>query len=453
MPSPSRAVAFEVLVRVEQDNAYANVALEAALASHPGIDPRDAALASELVHGVLRRQMALDAAVEHAAERTLDRLELPVRILLRLGSYQLIYLDRVPARAAVHETVEMAKEAGLSRAAGLINAVLRRVARKPLVPLPADPLARIAVEESHPLWLVRRWASRLGLDEARALCQANNQPAPLCLRTNLTLTTREKLLERLVAARPEAEIVAGRLANTAVILRGAGAPNALPGHAEGHFQVQDEAAQLIGCFTGHRSGTGLDVCAAPGGKACHLAERSLPEHPRGVIVALDISSHKLRRVAAESHRLRLPNVRCVAADARSVLPVKRGSQRTVLVDAPCSGLGTLRRHPELRYRRSEEDLLRLGALQWQILQAAADSIAPGGLLTFAVCSTEPEEWRAHRERVLSEWPGFEPAPPLSRGELGSPEADALASPESTFESWPHRHGVDGFAAFRLRRRG
>jgi 16S rRNA (cytosine967-C5)-methyltransferase len=452
MPSPSRVIAYEVLLRVERDGAYANVALEAALSNHPGLDPRDSALASELVHGVLRRQMALDAAVEHAAERALDRLELPVRILLRLGSYQLIYLDRVPARAAVHETVEIAKDTGLSRAAGLTNAVLRRVAREPLVPLPEDPLAKISVQESHPLWLVRRWATRLGLEQARELCHANNQPAPLCLRVNLTTTRREELLDRLRAAHPEGEIGPGHFATTAVTVRGAGAPTLFPGHAEGHFQVQDEAAQLVGRFTGHRAGPALDVCAAPGGKACHLAELSLSSQPRGEILAVDISWHKLRRVTAEALRLRLPNVRCLAADARSVMPVKPRSQHAVLVDAPCSGLGTLRRHPELRYRRTEEDLSRLGALQWQILGNAAESVSPGGLLTYAVCSGEPEEWRSHRERFLREHGDFEAAPPLPPGDLGSHDAAVLASPEATFESWPHRHGLDGFAAFRLRRR-
>jgi 16S rRNA (cytosine967-C5)-methyltransferase len=447
MPSPSRLIAYDVLVRVERDGAYANVALEAALAARPGMDPRDVALASELSHGVLRRQMALDAAIEHAAERSPDRLELGVRILLRLGAHQLIYLDRVPARAAVHETVEMAKGAGLSRAAGFVNAVLRRLAREPVVPLPDDPLSRIAIEESHPPWLVRRWAARLGPDEARELCRANNKPALLCLRTNLTRTTREALLREISEARPDGEVTTGRLADTALAIRDAGPPTLLPRYAEGHFQVQDEAAQLVGLFVDPRAVV-LDVCAAPGGKTCHLAESCAPD---GAVIALDLSWQKLRRVTSEAARLRLPNVSCFAADARSVLPVKPRSQQTVLVDAPCSGLGTLRRHPELRYRRREEDLQRLASLQWQILASAADGVAAGGVLTYAVCSAEPEEWRDHLTHFLGEHPDFEAAAPPS-GVRVSREAERLFAADGTLETWPHRHGVDGFAAFRVRRR-
>jgi 16S rRNA (cytosine967-C5)-methyltransferase len=448
VPSNSRAIAYEVLLRVERDGAYANTALEAALLREPDIDPRDTALTSELVHGVLRRQLALDAALAYAAERSLERIELPVRVLLRLGGYQLLYLDRVPEHAAVHETVELAKRVGLARAAGLTNAVLRRIARDPRVPLPDEALARISVEESHPLWLVRRWAARFGVEEARALCHANNQPAPLCLRVNVTRTRRETLLGAFRSAQPEAQIDLGRFADTALTLRGAGTATMLPGYREGDFQVQDEAAQLIGTFTDHRSGSGLDVCAAPGGKACHLAERSL--HAGSAILALDISSHKLRRVDAEAARLKLSNLHSVAADARSRLPVRPGSQHTVLVDAPCSGLGTLRRHPELRYRRQEEDLVRMSSLQWQILTSAADCVAPGGTLTYAVCSGEPEEWAAHRNRFLGERADFEPAPSPSES-FGSEEAAALVTPEGVFETWPHRQGLDGFAAFRLRR--
>jgi 16S rRNA (cytosine967-C5)-methyltransferase len=452
VPSSSRAISYDVLLRVERDGAYANAALEAALLREPDIDPRDAALASELVHGVLRRQLALDAALAHASERSLERIELPVLVLLRLGCYQLLYLDRIPEHAAVHETVELAKSTGLARASGLANAVLRRIARNPRVPLPDDPLARISIEESHPLWLVRRWAARFGMEEARALCQANNQPAPLCLRVNLTKTSREVLLTALRAAQPEAQIEPGRFAETAVTLRGAGAPVTLPGYREGHFQVQDEAAQLIGIFTDHRAGNGLDVCAAPGGKACHMAERSLHARTSSAILALDISPNKLRRVGVEATRLGLTNLHRFAADARSLLPVRPRSQNAVLVDAPCSGLGTLRRHPELRYRRREEDLARLSSLQWQILASAADCVAPGGTLTYAVCSGELEEWEAHRERLLGERSDFEAAPSPARS-FGREDAETIVSLPGVLETWPHRQGIDGFAAFRLRRTG
>ncbi len=448
MPSQARVIAAEVLARVERDGAYASHALEAALVAVPGIETRDAALASELVLGTLRRQLALDAALERAAERSVERLEIGVRTLLRMGAYQLLYLDRVPARAAVHETVELCKARGLARAAGLANAILRRLAREPVIPLPEDPVARLSVEESHPLWLVKRWVDRLGLEEATALCRTNNLPAPVGLRTNLGRSSRESLLESLRAARPEATIEAGRFSPAAISLLGAGAPARLPGHAAGLFQVQDEAAQLVGRLLapGPNAPT-LDTCAAPGGKSCHLAELG------GDVIAMDVALRKLLRARSEAERLGLV-LRCLVADASEPLPVPDRSQGFVLVDAPCSGLGTVRRHPELRYRREQGDLARLADLQLGILRQAARAVSPGGVLVYSVCSNEPEEGLSQRERLLAELPDFQsdPAPPLE----GFTEllAGSAHSPgeEGAFLSWPQRHGMDGFSSFRIRRR-
>jgi len=246
MASPARVIAAEVLTRVERDGAYASVSLDAAFAAAPQMDPRDTALASELVLGTLRRKLALDAALESAADRRMSEIEPLLQPLLRLGAYQLLYLDRVPAHAAVFETVELCKERGFGRAAGLCNAALRRLSRDPKVPLPSEPLQRLSVEESHPLWLVRRWVERLGLEQTAALCRANNQPAPLNLRVNARRGTRDTRLSELRAARPEASIAAGQFAPTAISLTGVGPVTRLPGFAEGGFQVQDEAAQLVG---------------------------------------------------------------------------------------------------------------------------------------------------------------------------------------------------------------
>lgn len=440
MVTRARAIAAEVLTRVERDDAFATVALEAALASER-LEPRDAALASELVLGTLRRKLALEAALELASERSFDKIEAALKPLLRLGAYQLLYLDRVPDHAAVGETVELCKERGLARAAGLCNAVLRRLAREPKVPLPEEPLSRLSIEESHPLWLVQRWAQAFGLEEARALCRANNQPAELHLRVNLTRATREGVIEALRSARPDAEVAAGRYAPTAVTLSHAGQVTKLPGFAEGHFQVQDEAAQLIGLLVAPTPGRPtLDVCAAPGGKSCHLAELG------GEVVALDVSAKKLERVKEEAERLGL-RLRCVAADAQNAFPVAPGSQAFILVDAPCSGLGTLRRHPELRYRRRESDLPALVDVQRRILSRALEALAPGGVLVFSVCSAEPEESVAHRTALLAEHPELSPeASPLLPPSDGAPwKADGQ------FLSLPHRHGLDGFGGFRLRR--
>jgi 16S rRNA (cytosine967-C5)-methyltransferase len=444
-PSLARSIAAEVLLRVERDGAYGNTALEAALAERPGIDRRDAALASELVHGVLRRQLALDHALSWVLDRPASQIEFRVLILLRLGAYQIRYLDRVPVHAAVNESVELCKVWGLARASGLCNAALRRLARDPDPPAPGDALLRLSIEESHPLWLVQRWVARLGLESARQLCEANNRPAPLMLRINLGRGTVAALEARLREAHPDAVLSTGRFAPEGIQIAGAGPASELPGYREGLFQVQDEAAQLVSRFCLPLEGAALDICAAPGGKACHLAELGARS-----VVAVDLSARKLQRVRSEAARLGLARVFPVTADARSPLPLRAGSFSHVLVDAPCSGLGTLRRHPEVRYRRTAEDLGRLASLQWQILLGGVGALAPGGVLVFAVCSNEPEEGEDHLRRLLAERPDLELAEPAAG--WASAAGRELAR-DGTFQSWPHRHGIDGFHAFRVRRRG
>ncbi len=433
--NPAREVAAEVLLRVERDGAWAGATLQAALDGRPGLDPRDAALAGELALGTLRRQLSLDSAIEGAAGRPVAEIELPVRILLREAAYQLLHLERIPPHAAVHEAVELTRAQGLGRASGFVNAVLRRIQRGPPPALPEDPAERLAIEQSHPVWLVRRWIARLGLAEARRLCEAENLPAPLCLRANARRTTAEALAARIREARPKARVEPGRFSPLAVNVLGAGPVGKLPGLREGLFQVQDEAAQLVSLYASPGRTPLLDICAAPGGKASHLAE--LGARP---VVALDLSPRKLGRVAAEARRLGLPLVP-VAADARA-LPVRREAWPFVLVDAPCSGLGTLRRHPELRWRRQPEDIPRLALLQRQILAEAAHAVAPGGRLVYAVCTTEPEEGSAQLDWLLAEQPDFVLDPP--------PGLDAVTT-GGVLSTSPALHGTDGFYAFRVRR--
>ncbi|MHB1843457.1 MAG: 16S rRNA (cytosine(967)-C(5))-methyltransferase RsmB [Deltaproteobacteria bacterium] len=440
-PTLARRLALEVLVRVERDEAFANAALAAALEGRPDLSPRDAALANELVFGTLRRQLRLDHALSAMAGRPMAELELPIRVALRLGALQLLFL-RVPARAAVDESVELVKSRGLARAGGLVNAVLRRLSREGEPPLPDEPIERLAVEESHPRWLVQRWVERLGLERARARCAANNRPAPLCLRVSPRIEPTE-LARRLALARPDATIERGQFAPRALELSGAGSPAQLPGQAEGHFQIQDQAAQLVALYAAPGPGPFLDVCAAPGGKACQLAE--LGAAP---VFALDISPRKLARVVDEARRLGPLEVLPLAADARLPLPFPPGSQQQLLVDAPCSGLGTLRRHPEVRYRRSPDDPPRMAALQREILARAVDCLAQGGTLSYAVCSTEPEEGAEQLAWLQAERPELSHAPPPPGWALPAALPFAERGP---LETSPEGMDADGFYAFRLRR--
>ncbi|WP_373047059.1 16S rRNA (cytosine(967)-C(5))-methyltransferase RsmB [Vulgatibacter sp.] len=442
--SDARAIAYAVLRRVEEQDAFANLALDAELSSAGVLDPRDAALATELAYGVLRRRVALDRALSPLVKGGLAGLEDRVRDLLRLGAYQLLY-TRIPPHAAVGETVNTARRVGLARAAGLINAVLRRLGREgaPALPDPAsDPLGALEVQGSLPRWLAERLLSRLGIEEALAFAAAIDQPAPPTLRVNRKRTTRETLEARLATEAAGARISRTPLAEDGLLVEGGGSLARLPAFAEGLFSQQDEAAQLVGELCGPAAGARvLDACAAPGGKSCHLAERGA-----GEVISVDVHERKARRIGDEARRLGLDGiVRPLGADASKPLPAAaKGPFDLVLVDAPCSALGTLRRHPELRYRRTPEDVARMVETQALILDNVATEVRPGGILVYAVCSILPEEGPDQVRAFLERQGGafvkapLEPAPGWSEGGW-------------ILDAWPQRQGIDGFYAARLRR--
>ncbi len=437
--SSARAVAIGVLSRVEATQAYLNVTLDHQLKASALKDPRDAGLVTELCYGVMRRKRLLDAAIAQHSDRKLDKLEDRVLCALELGAYQLFF-TRTPRHAAVAATVEALKELKLSRAAGFVNAVLRKLSGLEALPLPPpEPWAEhVALRESHPRWLVERWERQLGRARAEEVLAANNQPAPVVVRVNRSKRTREALLGELAEAGVEAEPTG--LSPVGIRLLSPGPLESLYGYAEGLWQVQDEAAQLVGVYADLPDGARvLDLCAAPGGKTCHLAERL-------EVLALDLHAHKLPKIQAEAKRLGVDaRVTTQAQDASEPLPEAWGEFHAVLVDAPCSGLGTLRRHPELRYRRKEEDIARLASLQRRILEHAQAVVAPGGLLVYAVCSTEPQEGADQVEMFLRSHPDFTAEPPVL-----SPEVK-LPSHQGYLRTLPGPEGMDGFFAARLRR--
>jgi 16S rRNA (cytosine967-C5)-methyltransferase len=436
----ARRIAFDVLRRVDDGGAYASRALDAALASAGALDPREAGLATELVYGTLRRALALDAALAPHSRRPLAELDPSARVALRLGAYQLLVLG-TPAHAAVGETVTLAKEADHGRAAGYVNAVLRALARVPRFPEPppleTDPAGHVAAAEALPRWVAEEWVAWLGPAEALALARAMNAPAPLCVRA----PERDALLARARAA-GIAAVPAAR-APEGLVLSGASV-SALARVADGlAFQVQDEAAQLVtlfaaGALRGRRARV-LDACAAPGGKAFHLAELLAPG---AEVVAVELHPRKADELAREAARRGHAGVRVVCADAAKPLPgLEPGSFDAVLVDAPCAGLGTLRRHPELKLRRAAADLPRLAALQRELAASAARYARPGAPVTYSICSLSRAEGPEVVEALLAT--GLRRAPPPD----GFP-ADLLTA-EGDLLALPSRHGTDGFYAARL----
>lgn len=444
----ARRAALDALLAFEQGRPV-DQALAGALDRHLPADPRDRALAVELAYGVIRRLRALDFALNAAATRPVDRMQRPVRAVLRLAAYQLLYLDRIPAHAAVHQAVAQARAAAGPAAAGFVNAVLRSLLRRrERLAWPdarRQPARHLAVVHSHPDWIVERWLQRLGFDETAALCEANNRRPELTLRVNRLRSDPAAAAEALQAAGVEA--APGRYLDGALRVRSQVAPDALPGYAEGAWTPQDEGSMLVALVLDPQPGEKvLDACAAPGTKTTHLAEFM---GDRGEILALDADEARLVRVAENVRRLRLASVRWRQGDARQAGSlVGAGWADRVLVDAPCTGLGTLARRPDLRWRRRPGDVAALAALQREILAGAAEAVRPGGVLVYSTCTTEPEENQEVVRSFLAEHPEFrtEPVTPWLPPAL-RPAVDA----EGWVQLWPHRHGVDGFFIARMRR--
>lgn len=438
-----RDVALGILVQVDTRKAFADLLLNQAL-KNGSMSSRDAAFATELVGGTLRWRARLDWILSQFVRNDLDKLTPWIRNGLRLGLYQMLFLDRVPAYAAVDEAVKLARIYGHAGTAGLTNAVLRKVLQE-LGSLPdpetliSDPAEALAVAYSHPLWLVERWRRRLGDDETRALLAANNESPSLCLRVNAMRTDRETLRRALAERGIEAE--GGKLSRLSLTVRGNMVPSEIPEFQEGHFFVQDESETLVGELVAAEAGeTVVDLCAAPGGKTCHIQES---RGSRGTILAVDVQPKRLARVQENTARLGLSGVEPVCADGQE-LTLARPADR-VLVDAPCSGLGVLRRRADARWRKTEASMRSLMPLEAGLLAAGATLLRPGGVLVYSVCSSEPEEGIRQVQAFLKAHPDFE-----------IEDASGFISPEAVTDGvmilYPHRHGTDGAFAARLRKR-
>ncbi len=433
----ARALAIRVLARVAATDAYLNVILDTVLDEFQPADPRDAALVTELCYGTTRRRLALDFALESVVDRKLEAIEDRVLAALRLGIYQLFYL-RTPKHAAVGDTVQALKDVGVERAAGFVNAILRKLSQLPAQPMPdeKDRAKFLSVRESHPKWLVERWITQFGAERAEAMLIADNEAPAVVVRANTAKVTRDELVKQMqdvgLAVKPTT------LSPVGIVLESPGRLEDLYGYAEGLWQVQDEAAQLVGVFAQVPKGARvLDVCAAPGGKTCHQAETN-------EVTSIDLHSNKLPKIRAEAKRLGLDKrVALVLHDATTPMPEKLGEFDAVLVDAPCSGLGTLRRHPELRYTRQQYDVSGLAGLQRNILQNAQAVVKPGGLLIYSVCTTESAEGADQVEQFLRSHPDFTAEPPIGLPQVPTAQGHlrTLMGPE----------GLDGFFAARLRR--
>ncbi len=440
LPADPREAALRILHAVDTRSAFSDRLLDGAHA-RAGADPRDRALLHELVKGSLRWRGRLDAALDARVHVGLANTQPWIRNILRLGAYQILFLDRVPAHAAVDESVKLAHKYAHPGAAGLVNSVLRRLAeeRATLTWPSGDDAESLATWGSHPRWIVERWLARFGPAETRALLEADNRAVPTGLRANTLRNTREQLIEML--AREGVEARPGTLSPDLVWVDGHHSPGALHCFRAGLCTAQDESEALVGRVVAPKPHERvLDLCAAPGGKSTHLAELMGDD---GEVWAVERDAHRVATLQATLERLGTHSVHVVHGDGRSYefpMPFDR-----VLVDAPCSGMGVLARRADARWRKGPEVLAEMPPVQLELLRAAGRYLSPGGLLVYSVCSFEPEETEHVIARFLAEHPGWK------LESVAGTVPDAVVTPEGTMLVLPHRHGCDGAFAARLRK--
>jgi 16S rRNA (cytosine967-C5)-methyltransferase len=435
--SPARRAAFEILRRVEEDGAYASVLLATKIETLQG---RDKGLVHQLVMGVLRHQLWLDCLIGHFSNRSASELDVPVRIALRLGLYQLRMMSRIPPSAAVNESVNLVRFAKLRSAAPFANAVLRRATRE----AEFDPTAatenlieKLSIETSHPTWLLERWIRDWGWDEATAFARSNNDSAPVAFRIpgghNREATVLDSLHEA-GAQLTESSLVpnAWRIDEAPALFR--------EFVDQGRVYVQDEASQLVARLVDPQAGERiLDVCAAPGSKTTHMADLERTS----LIVAADLHQHRLRTLCSSASKAKLTNVRALATDALQPMPLGDAMFDRVLVDAPCTGTGTLRRNPEIRWRLAPTDIVDLADRQLRILVNASRAVRSGGRLIYSTCSIEKDENEAVIEKFKTLAKDFE---------VASLDLDSSLLTESgAARVWPQRTGADGFFIAVLKR--
>ncbi len=439
----ARHLALKALERVTAGEAFADIVLESTLDVLPEIDR---SLAMELVYGVLRWQIKIDWIIDSFSAIKTRKLEHMVLNALRIGVYQLYFLTKVPPSAAVDESVKLVRKGGAKKA-GFVNAILRKAAASKATltypPLKEDPVRHVSIVYSHPEWMTRRWIERYGLEEATELCKADQTVPPKTLRVNTLAKSRDALVRELYCA--GFDVKATKYCPDGItVLKGGRLDPRDPG-----FYIQDEASQLISYVLSPKPGEAvLDACSAPGGKTTHMAQLM---GNSGFICAVDRNSKRLKSVEEAAKRLGVTIVKTKAADAGG--PLALGGPAAfdgILVDAPCSGLGVLRRTPDIKLKRKESDIPELSARQTEILENAARYLKKGGRIVYSTCTFEPEETdevvrlflERHGDFVLEDAAKYLPA-----------SCAGLVDKGGFLRTFPHLHGMDGFFAARLRYAG
>jgi 16S rRNA (cytosine967-C5)-methyltransferase len=451
MHEDPRAEALYILNSLNDDGSRTlDAVMDDLFRTVQGIDRRNRALLNTLVFGVLRWRKRLDWIIGRFSSTPLDKIEPGILNVLRLGAYQIVYLDRIPVSAAVNTSVELSKSLAKPWVVRFVNAVLRRLSREyedVLWPDPdKDPLKALSVDKSLPEWLLERWLDRFGWRETESLCDAVNQIPPITVRTNRLKVTRQELLA-LLTPEVEEESLTPYAPDGISFFKPKRPVAELSASRSGYCQVQDEAAQLVSCLLNPQPGELiLDACAGRGGKTGHIAQLM---GNKGRIVALDRDESKLKQIDATMQRLGIFIVKAFVHDLRHRVGQRLPSRfDRILVDAPCSGLGVIRRNPDTRWFVFKQNLNRYQKMQIGILKNLAGHVKVNGKLVYAVCSFEPEENEAVIETFLRRHGNFVVDTDL--GDL-SPRHRAIAGKKGYFSFYPHIHSMDGFFSVRLMR--
>lgn len=446
-PVTAREVALDALVRIDREHAYSNLLLNQMLQQH-SLSPADTRLVTELVYGTVQRRNTLDYWISSLLSKGGNKLEPWVKNLLRLSFYQLAYLDRIPDHAVVSEAVTIAGRRGHKGISGLVNAVLRNALRKQdALSIPDDlpPVKAISLKHAHPEWLVQRWIDQLGEATTQAMCEANNRQPHTSIRVNPLRLSRDQLLTALQEQGYEA--LPSELSPSGIVVRGGGNLAHASGYERGDYTIQDESSMLVAELLSVKPGmTVLDCCAAPGGKTTHIAEQMADS---GILYAFDIHAHKQKLIDQQAERLGLRSIRTDVLDARRLGErFAPGSFDRILLDSPCSGLGVIRRKPDVKWTKSEADIAAISKLQDQLLRTVAPLLKPGGILVYSTCTVESEENEQAIARFLSEHPEFEPD---SAAGAHLPQLERSYLQPGIVRILPHDYGTDGFFIAALRK--
>lgn len=436
----ARDTALEVLMQVNSANAWSDGSLKRTIAKN-GLDSRDAALCSRIAYGVLQNKAYLDYYIDLWCSQRADHLEPVILNILRIGAYQILFMDKIPHSAAVNEAVEMTRRRGRPKATGMVNAILRKFVANwmNLPPLPQGTTADyLTVRYSHPKWLVKRLLDILGPEETEKFLKGNNEPVPTTIQTNPLKVTPEELEKELKAANVSVET--HPWLSGCFTVSGTGDLESLEAFQEGHFAVQDAAAKLVAVVADPaRDARVMDICSAPGGKSFAMA---MDMGDKGDILSCDIHPHKLKLIESSAKRLGITSVRTALADGSENHAAWLEKADVVVADVPCSGIGIIRKKPDIRYKNPKE-LAKLPAIQAAILANAATYVVPGGVLVYSTCTVLPEENEGVTEAFLAKYPEF------TREEFTLPLPIGNCPGQLTL--WPQRWGTDGFYICRMRK--